>query len=203
MIERHLHTVEDVRLLIQWMQAPPGKKPIVPFDANSYLERLRLADRWLRTHLSKSKVWPMLLVHFKELGVEYSESTARRDCDEAQRLFETLDSNQQRWWVGMMLDVLGESLVSAKNAHKYSEVTRITREIREYLIMGERLGLKAPEDLDKPVPRRILQDPSEAGVDHNPNIREEARQLIEHIKQSELHKIPEAQLVPSNAKPND
>ena len=200
MIERHLNSVEDVTLLIQWMQAPPDRKPVVPFDANHYLERLQLADQWLRTHTSKRKVWPMLFAHFKTKGIQYSEITARRDCDDAQRLFESLDSHQMKWWTGHMLDVLGESLMSAKIAHKYSEVARIAKAIYDYLVLAERLGIKDNEDLRREIPRliEIGDHPEVLGIEYDPNIREKAEALIAEMRKRKFSQIPAATIVPDH-----
>jgi len=201
MIERQAHNVEDVEMLILWMQAPPDRKPVVHFDANHYLERLQLADQWLRTHMSKRKVWPMLLQHFKTKGIPYSELTARRDVDEAQRLFESLDTHQQKYWTGLMLDVLGESLMSAKLAHKYGEVARIAKVIHDYLAMAERMGVKEANELRREIPRMIQigHFPEELGVPYDPDIAIKAEELVRRMKSMKLLEVPAA--IPATEEP--
>jgi len=138
--EKQFKTVEDVELLILWMQAPPDAKPVVPFDAGAYLERLQLAVRWLYEHMSVRRVWPMMYEHFKHLGLKYSQSTARRDVADAQRLFCTDGSHDPKFWTDLMIDALSESFKSAQRAHKYGEAARLAKALLDWINMGIRLG---------------------------------------------------------------
>lgn len=178
MIEKKLNTVEDVEQLILWMQAPPDHKPIITFEAEPYLERLQRADMWLRTHMSTRKVWPMMLAHYKSRGDHYSERTARRDVTDAQRLFASLDGHTAKYWSGLMLDVLQEKLVSASIGGKLADLARISKEIREWLKYAEEQGVKDTSKLLDAVPRLLLFDPAETGVEPDPLALEKAQQYL-------------------------
>jgi len=168
--EDHFKSVEDVELLIRWMQAPPNAKPIVPFDPVDYLERLQLALRWLHEHMSVRKVWRMMFEHFRAAGRKYSEATARRDVKAAQRLFGTQDSHDPQFWTGLMVDALSESFLSAKRAHKYGESARLAKVLKEWIILGNDLGVINPEEDQPPALLIAVATPSEAGMTESPDL---------------------------------
>lgn len=182
MIEKHLKSVEDVEQLILWMQAPVGNKPVITFDAEQYLERLQLANTWLSQHLSPKKVRPMLVAHYRKQGIRYGEATARRDVDDAMHLFDPLSAHTGRWWVGTMIDLLGESFLSSKLAHKYNESARIAKVLLEYLKIGESY---VQLDLARDVERlNIIQAFSleEAGIKEDPNAEARLEQWVKARK---------------------
>jgi hypothetical protein len=182
MSERKIHTIEDVEQLMLWMQCPPNQKPVITFDAEQYLERLQRADVWLRTHMSTRKVWPMMLAHYQSKGIAYSERTARRDVTDAQRLFSSLDGHTAKYWTSLMLDVLQEKLVSAHIGGKLTELARLSKEIREWLRYADEQGVRDTSKLLDEVPRVLLFDPSETGVEPVPNALELAQEYLEARK---------------------
>lgn len=198
-VEDRFKTVEDVELLIRWMQAPMNAKPVVPFDAHSYLNRLQLAVKWIYEHMSVRKVWPMMYEHFRAQNVDYSESTARRDVLDAQRLFCTDDSHNPRFWTALVLDALSESFKSAQRAHKYKEMKGLADALKGWMELGIKLGAI---EADKPEPAKDLiavVNPGEVEgyLGDNPNIILEVENFIrrrDHRKLLERGNIQDAQL---------
>lgn len=168
-------------MMILWLQSPPDNKPVLPFDAAAYLERLELANKWLREHMSVSKVWPMMLEHFRRQG-KYSEATARRDVQDAQRLLGPLDNHNTKYWCNRMLDCLREDYVAARLTKKFGEAARLAREIREYMAFQEELAAEHRKHLLEEVPRLIVFDPEVAGFERDPQARAKAEHWIETQK---------------------
>lgn len=177
MIEKHLHDPEDVEELIGWMQDPPNRKRTLKFDAPVYLARLQLTDTWLRSYMSKGKVVRMLLAHHKALGLPYSESTALRDVNAAQRVFETLSSHKRKYWTDIMLDLLAEQMDSAKRAHKHDAVARLSGRFLEWIKYADECELQ-DRSVTKLIPVVGDYAPQLAGIDRNPNALEETIQLL-------------------------
>lgn len=177
---------EDVQVLIQWMAAPLDNKPPVDFDAGHFLERLEIADLWMRTHMSIRKVVPMLVHHWTTKGLEYSQRTARRDCEDAQELFPRVRGHKLKYWTDAMLDSLGEDYVACRLAGKYKEAKGVADVILKYLLLAERAGIQDSKSLLAEVPRQILFAPEEMGYERNPNARAEAEQWIEMRKAEKL-----------------
>lgn len=176
-IERHFRTVEDVELLERWMKTHPSKRPKeMPDELASYLERLQLANTWLLTHGSKRKVWPMLLAHYKRKGIPYSESTARRDVDAAQRLFSTISRFQARWTTEMMIDNLLERMDSCARNDKDKEYAALAAVLDRYLDRADRYAKEDEQAMKQPIPVLAVFDPQEAGIKPDPHIRDKIAQ---------------------------
>ncbi len=188
MSEKTFKTIEDVEQLILWMQSPPDHKPVIAFDAAPYLERLQRADNWLRTHMSTRKVWPMMLAHYQSKGDGYSERTARRDVEDAQKLFASLESHQALYWTFRYIDLLSEKAVGAASAGKLTEFARLSKEVREWFRYAEEIGVKDISKLFDEVPRLLMFAPEETGVEPNPNALEEAQLWLEQRKQRDKAK---------------
>lgn len=172
-IERHLRTIEDVELLERWMKTHPSKRSKeMPAELADYMERLQLANTWLNTHGSKRKVWPMLLAHFKRKGIPYSESTARRDVDAAQRLFTTISKFQARWTTEFMIDNILERMDSCARNDKDKEYAQLATVLDRYLDRADKYAKEDEEAMKNPIPVLAVFDPSEAGITPDPHIRE-------------------------------
>lgn len=174
MIERRYQTVEEVEQLEQWLAIPPsqrGHEP--PSQLAEKWERIKLSHRWLNsTGGSRSKTIGMLCAHFEALNKPYSESTARRDVEDAQRIFHTLTTHMGRFQTSLMLDRLMERFDSCARAHKDMELASISREIDRWIERAEKYLLEDQEKLKDPVPVLALYAPEEAGLVADPNIRE-------------------------------
>lgn len=203
MIERRYQTVEEVEQLEQWLAVPPSQRGMLPPEPlQDKWERLKLGHRWLHsTGGSRSKTIGMLCAHFEALGKPYSESTARRDVDDAQRIFPTLTPAMGRWQTGMMLDRLMERFDSCVRAHKDKEAAGYSREIDRWIERAEKYLLEDQEKLKDPVPVLAMYAPEEAGLTPDPNIREKiaafkkrresaSQRPIQDVDFTELHSEP-------------
>lgn len=188
--EELFRSPEDVELLIQWMQAPPNAKPVVPFDAEDYLERLQLALRWLYEHMSVRKVWRMMFEHYRVQGRKYSESTARRDVSAAQRLFRTDDSHEPAFWSSMMIDALGEQFMSARRAHKYAEAVRLAKELRDWIRLAMELGMMKDVPDKPPTLLIAVATPAEAGLRDDPEMMLRVEEFLK--RRAEQKKVAQA-----------
>jgi len=173
MIDRKYQTVEEVEQLEQWLSIPPDQRPDVPKKIAKKWERIKYAHRWLYSNGgSRSKTIGMLCAHFEALGEPYSETTARRDVDDAQRIFPSLTKHIGRWTTGFMLDRLMERFESASRAHKDKEAASYSREIDRWIDRAERYETADTKKTDHPIPVLALYAPEEAGLTRDPAIRE-------------------------------
>jgi hypothetical protein len=200
MIEREFKTIHDVELLIRWMQTPPGvDKPEMPPGVVELLDRLQQALRWLNQHGSVRKVWPMMYEHYKHLGTaKYSEATARRDVADAQRVFNTLDSHNPKFYCSLMIDLLMESVLSAKGAHKYGEAARLSKVLHDWVILAIKLGIEDASALTNPVTLIATSDPKDSGFEPNPNVIEEVEQFIRRKKAEKEKELTRSRLTDAN-----
>lgn len=160
--------------IIDWLQTKPAKNTDLPQDLQDQYERWTRADRWMHDYMSVDIVWPMLANHYG-----YSEATARRDIQEAQKRFGELESHPKQYYAKKMIDKVGESITEAFKDRKWREVAALSKEMRDWLGFAENAGVKDPKLLLNEVPRTILFSPALLGHERNPNILEEVRAIIE------------------------
>lgn len=184
-----LSTIEDVRTALAFYQMK-GEKPPMDQELADKLKRWRQADQWLREHMSARKVWPMLKEHYG-----YSEATARRDVECAMAFFGELKTHKKSYWAGLVLDVLGESLIKAVHDRKWRDVASIAREIREYLKFADEAEQEELNSLTKPVVRQIAFQPDVLNVERDPNAREKVLALLKLDAGSVDQSIPPADVV--------
>lgn len=176
MLEKQFQERSEIEILEIWMQSPPWSKPIVPFDAEKYLNWLQLAHKWLNEHGGDTrKVWPMVMSTAKARNEPLSESTARRYVSESMRLFVTFNPHSTRWTTEMLLNDTLHMALKAKTAGLHHEHVRHVTEARKLI---DKLDQYIREDADRimsPIAIEAVMDPSLIpGFTPDPDIRTKA-----------------------------
>lgn len=171
-LQRRAKYLENVEELELWMKTNGHlSEAVMPQEMADHLERLQLAYRWLlENDNSKRKVWPMLLVHYKKIGLRYSEAMARKDVNDAQALFRTANRTTARFICEFQIDAIQERMGHCKRHGKDREFAMLAATLDRYL---ERLDKYVAEDAlmkTDPVPVRMVFDLQEAGIEPEPNL---------------------------------
>ncbi len=169
-----------------------GEKPPLEAELADALERWIRADKWLRKHLSVSKVWSMMIIQY-----DYSDLTARRDVYDAQCFVSSTAQQKRSYWAGLVLDRLGQGMLDAIADRKWADMARIAKEIREYMKFTEEVDQIDAKDLLKPIPRRIAFQPEILNVKHDPRAREKVLALVREITGDDSFVIDHAERTPS------
>lgn len=182
-LEKRLKTIEDVELVEIWMGAPEGAKPVLPERLLKYMERLKLAYRWLEDHGSPKIVRNMMIAHFRTQEHNYSLKTAIRDVDDAMRLYRTASPNSTRFFTEMMLNNLIERSFSAARAGKDKEYAAIAKVVLEYIKELKQQLLAEAARVTEPIPIIGTFDLKEAGLIRQPGLEERIQEFLKDFEQ--------------------
>lgn len=172
MIERYFETPDDVALLDRWLTTPDEHKEKLPAHLADRLERLTRAYRWLMAHHSRRKVWPMMHAYYTAHGRKYSETTARNDVIDAERLFLHLTPHTGPYITHLMIDSLYEEYHSAKRRGDGNAAVKYARELDRYIERYDRYIAQRDDASRAPVSILAVFDLKEVNIDADPKINE-------------------------------
>lgn len=152
--------------------APPE---VGPLDEQALrFERQVRADLWLQEYMDEDEVARMLANKYG-----YSLATARRDIKAAQELIGSLETHPRKYFAKLMINKIGKAVVMAIDDRKFRDLAALSKEYREWLMLADAFAEQERQHLSLPVPRTIAFAPEQLGVERNPNILQEAQEIIE------------------------
>ena len=170
----------ESRLILQWMQTPEPR-PVLQNRLAKQLLRARQAHVFMTEEPVRRKTVQQLMLMFGGDGKKYSETTAERDIQYAERLFRSVSQHTAKYMLGIELDALVEARIGAIHDRKWGEVARLGKVILEYLKQLEAEDLDK-ETLRRPVTRLLLFEPEALGVKRRPGLRERILEALDKKK---------------------
>jgi len=179
----NLEDETEVRLIQLWMKAP-DPKPHIAERLAEQLKRARQAHSFMVDEPVRRKVIPQLMLLYAGKDMRYSESTAERDIQYAERLFRTVSQHTAKYMMGLELDFLVESRIGAMHDRKWGEVARLEKVMLEFFKAIEAEDLDK-ETLRRPVIRLLKFEPEALGVKRNLKLKERIMEVLQKKKEKD------------------
>jgi hypothetical protein len=112
----------------------------------------------------------MLVNYHQALGMKYSESTARNDIADAERLFGTVNPEALIYNMNIAIDTVNSSLRHAEATQKHMAVAKLGTTLHKMVQDQMKWALQVLESRRKPNVIQIVVDEKLLGIQLDPNL---------------------------------